>query len=559
MSVRRRLERHHGWAALALFTVGALVAQQHAVAHLASSVSGNGIGDPTQFMWAMWWWPHAILTGTNPFVTHAIWVGDPFNLGSVTSTPLPALAASPITALFGPVVSYNVMNLVAQISGAWFAYRTCLYVTGAPAAAIAGGWLYGFSTYEIGQLAGHLQLVFTFAPPALVLLILQRFDERITARRFAVLATLVLTAELLCGTEVVFTMTVVAAVGFVAALALAPDRGRVLRLIPPLAIAYVMTAVICSPLLYYALTGPEVGAGQGVAYPADLVSFLIPSPITWAGGNAFRSVSSGYVAGITEAGAYLGAALIAIVVAYAFESGRQWRARVLLITTAGAAVLSLGERLNVDGHSTISLPWKLVSGIKGFDEVLPVRLSMFTALGCAMAAALWLARPQAARWGRWLLAATAVLLLLPNPNAVGGNGDQPVFNVHYENLSFFTQGTYRRYLRRDEVVLPIPFGYLGSSLLWQAQAHGYFRLASGWFGYWPPDYYSDPVVMQMIGAQPFTTPVSGMRAFLARHHVGAVVMQADQTAQWPQVMAKLGLSSVAVGGVLVYDVPPTLR
>ena len=431
-SARSLLERRHPWIALVLFTAGAIVMQRHAIAHLGSAIAGNGVGDPTQFIWAMWWWPHAILHGMNPFVTHSIWVGDPFNLGAVTSVPLPSLAASPLTALFGPVVSYNLMNLIAPITGAWFAYRLCLYLTGSPASAILGGWVYGFSSYGLGQLEGHLQLVFTFAPPAMILLSLKRLDEAIGTRRYVALAAVVLIAQLLCGTEILFTMTVMGGVVLVCGLIFAPTPSRILRLLPPLMAAYAITAIVCSPFIYYALTGPEIGVGQGIIYPGDLLSFLIPTPITWLGGSSFKAVSNGYIAGFCETGTYLGLPLAAIVIAYGVESWRKPRTRILLVATAVAAIWSLGEVLNIDGHATISLPWKLVAGVKGFNETLPVRVGLFTALGCAIAASLWVARARAPRWPRWTLAALAVVFVFPNADAIAVQGgvNQPLFDEH---------------------------------------------------------------------------------------------------------------------------------
>ena len=171
---QRRLAPYHPWWALALFALGAVATERHAVVHLGSVISGNGPADPTQYMWAMWWFPHAILHGVNPFVTHAIWVKNDYNLASVTSTPLPAVLMAPITWLAGsvdgPVVGYNVANLLAPVISAWFAYRLCYRLTGAPWASILGGWLYGFSSYFFAVEQGHLHLALAFMPPVLGLL-----------------------------------------------------------------------------------------------------------------------------------------------------------------------------------------------------------------------------------------------------------------------------------------------------------------------------------------------------------------------------------------------------
>lgn len=548
-----------GALAALLYLAGALVMQRHAVAHMGSVVSGNGVGDPTQFMWSMWWWPHAFLHWTDPFFTHEIWVNDHYNLASVTSVPGPAIVLSPVTAIWGPLVSYNLANLLAPVLSAYCAFRLCRYLTDSAPAAILGGWLFGFCIFGLGQLAGHLQLVFTFGPPLLLELSLRRMDQNIGRTRYVICAAIVLAATILCGTEVAFTMTCLGVVAVLGGLVLGgrDARRRLVRLAPEVAAFYLLAAIVCSPYIYYALKGPEVGVGQGLVYPGDLLSYVIPTPISWLGGSWFTSTSSHFIAGYTEEDTYLGLPLILIILAFAVESWRRPRTRVLIAVIVVAFIWSLGQVLNVKGVSSIHLPFNWIAGDKGFNEILPSRIGLYTELGAAVAAALWLSRPDARRrWLRWALALLAAVFLFPNANAVGSTG-APIFQETYAPTPFFTQKLYQRYLYPNEVVLPIPFGYLGPSLLWQAQAKGYFRLASGWFGYWPPDYYDDPVVMQMIGAQPSTTPdpVSGMRSFLLNHQVGAVVVQDGGGGPWSAVFSQLGLKPIAVGGVDLYRIP----
>jgi hypothetical protein len=548
-----------GALALALYVAGALVMQRHAVAHLNSVVSGNGVGDPTQFMWSMWWWPHAFVHWTDPFFTHEIWVNDHYNLASVTSVPGPALLLSPVTALWGPLVSYNVANLLAPVLSAYCGYRLCRYLTHQPAAAILGGWLFGFCIFGLGQLAGHLQLVFTFGPPLLIELSLRRMDRNIGRVRYVICAAVVLAATISCGTEVAFTMTCMGVVLVLCGLLLggAQSRRRTLALGPEIIAFYLLAAIVCSPYIYYALKGPEVGVGQGIIYPGDLLSYVVPTRIAWLGGSWFASTSAHFIAGTTEEDTYLGLPLIAIILASTVEAWRRPRTRVLIAVIVVAFIWSLGSVLNVDGHSSVKLPFSVIAGDKGFNEILPARIGLYTELGGAVAAALWLSRPNVRRrWLRWALALLAAAFLFPNANATESTGS-PIFQETYANLAFFTHGDYEHYLYPNEVVLPLPFGLDGPSLLWQAQAKGYFRLASGWFGYWPPDYYNDPVVMQLIGLKPFNNPnsVTAMRSFLLAHGVGAVVVQDGQAGPWPAVFTQLGLKPISVGGVDLYRIP----
>ncbi|HEY5317084.1 MAG TPA: hypothetical protein VIJ20_03835 [Solirubrobacteraceae bacterium] len=548
---RELLRRHHAEAALLLYMSVAVVYQYHAVVHLSTSCACLG-DDPTQFMWSMVWWPHAILNGLNPFVTHLIWVPGPINVAANTSVPGPALLAAPLTALAGPVVSYNVLMIIAPVTGAWFAYRLCLYLTRSPAASILAGFLFGFSAYGLGELEGHMQLVFTFAAPAAALLTLKRLDGVITARRYLVLMALVLIAQLSCGTEMTFTLTVMGVVALAAGWVFSsPDkRRRILALLAPLAGAFAVTAIVCSPFLYYALTGPAVAANRGLNFPADLLSFAVPTVLERIGGHRFTPVSNGFQAGYIETGTYVGLPVIIMVAAFIVQRWRTRTAKILCSILTVVVVWSLGERLNIDGHATIPLPWKLVGNLPVLNEILPVRNGVYVFLACAVCVALWLATPGSSRLRRWLLAAVAVAFLIPNTALFDSQIDEP---------AFFTTSLYRHYLSRNEIVLPIPYGTAGPALLWQASAHMYFRMASGNF-YLPADYGVEPFVQQAI-TPPYAPPpsqaaVAALRAFIAQRHVSAIIVKADQTEGWPRIIARLGVTSVDVGGVLLYRVNP---
>lgn len=548
------LGEQHAAIALLLYSAAALIFQYHAVVHLGSSCACLG-DDPTIFMWSMEWWPHAIAVGLNPFVTHLFWAPHAINLAANTSVPGPALLATPLTLLAGPIVSYNVLNLLAPVLGAWCAYRLCLYLTRKPAPAILGGYLYGFCCYALGELEGHLHLVFTFGPPLVVLLALKRLDERISARRYLVLTALVLLAQLSCGTELTLTMTAMGVIALIAGFIFAtpPTRRRLGALLLPLAGAYVAVAAVTSPFLYYALTGPAVAKDRGLAFSSDLLSYFIPTSIFRVGGHRFASVSGQFGAGYVEGGTYLGLPLLLIVAAFTAQRWRTRAGQIVLAVLAVAVLWSLGTHLYIDGHPTIWLPWNLVAHDSGLNEILPSRIGLYVALASAIIAALWVARPgsrmaHARRWGLGLL---SVAFLVPNTAHFNGRLDVP---------PFFTTAAYRHYLHPDEVVLPIPYGTAGPAMLWQAETKMYFRMASGNF-YVPADYGRQSFVQQALGPGPTPPPSTAsegwLRAFILHYGVQAIVVDAAQPEGWPAVIARLGLTPVSVGGVLVYRVVPS--
>jgi hypothetical protein len=545
------LRRHHAAIALLVYAAAALVFQHHAVAHLGSSCACLG-NDPTQFMWSMVWWPHALLNGLNPFVTHLFWVPHSIDLAGNTTVPGPALLAWPLTAAAGPIVSYNVLMLIAPVTGAWFAYRLCLYITRNPAASILGGYLYGFSTFGLGELEGHMQLVFTFAAPAAALLTLKRLDDVISARRYLALTAVVAIAQLSCGTEMAFTLAIMGVVALVAGWIFsgAETRRRIVALLPLLAGAFVVVAVLCSPFIYYALMGPQVAKDRGLVFPADALSFVIPTVLLRVGGHRFSAVSSAFAAGYVETGTYLGLPVIIMIAAFAVQRWRTRVASILLTVLAFAVVWSLGTHLSIDGHPTIPLPWNVVAKLPGLNELLPSRIGVYVVLAGAVIVAVWLATPGASRLRRWPWAILAVAFVVPNT---------ALFNQQLDEPAFFTTPTlYRHFLRPGEVVLPIPYGTNGPNLLWQASTGMYFRLASGNF-YVPVDYGLAPFVQQAIGPGPTPAPSRqsprALRSFILRYHVQAIIVKADQPGGWPAVIARLGLSPVNVGGVLLYQLP----
>src|SRR5207253_473088 len=98
------------------------------------------------------------------------------NLAWVTALPGPSLLLAPVTLAFGPIVSSNLLALAAPALAAWAAYLLCHHLTGRFWPSIAGGFVFGFSSYEMAQMRGHLNLLLTFPIPLAVLLVVRQLD-----------------------------------------------------------------------------------------------------------------------------------------------------------------------------------------------------------------------------------------------------------------------------------------------------------------------------------------------------------------------------------------------
>jgi uncharacterized membrane protein len=122
-----------------------------ALTRLSSVYVGTGGADQNLFAWSLVWWPHALRSGQNPFHADVLWAPDGVNLAWVTAVPGPSLLVSPLTAVFGPVASLNVLLLAAPALAGWAAYLACRQVTGTFWPSVAGGYMFGFSTYLVAQ------------------------------------------------------------------------------------------------------------------------------------------------------------------------------------------------------------------------------------------------------------------------------------------------------------------------------------------------------------------------------------------------------------------------
>ena len=524
----------------------------HVLPHLGSMcVCLKGATDPSALMWNQAWWPHALLHGMNPFVTDALWAPDETILGGQAAlSPLPGIAAAPITLLFGPVVSYNGWILASPVLTAFFAFLLCRYVSGSFAAGLFGGYVFGFSAYMLVQMRGHPELVFIFMIPAAVHLTLRLFDGRIGERRFIVLMALALAGLGLTSTEPALTFVVLGCVALAAAFVLVPEaRGRMIAAAGPLLASAALAALLTSPAIYYALKGngnvPTVGNGD---FAGDALGFLVPTSVVRLGRHYFAAVSATFTFGnIGEAGTYVGLPLALILAHYTMTRWRSAATRFLFGMLAVVVVLILGSHLHIAGYPTIPLPWKVL-GVSLLGEALPVRLAVYMFLIVAIIAAMWLARPRTRREAavKWAVAAVSIAFLLPNLST-------DYWHASVANPPFFTTHEYRSALRRGETVLVLPFGPYGSSMLWQAETGMWFRMTEAWLSRkFPADYVKDPLWLAFVGQ--VKPSAEALRSFIAHRHVSAVIVGPGTSPQWPAALAAIGLKPKSHGGIVLYQV-----
>ena len=523
--------RHALLALLAYAAVAFAYFGVHVAAHPGRAYVGY-LTDPELFIWSFAWWPHAIGQGENPFVTHAVWAPQGLDLAWSATAPGLALAFAPVTLLVGPVVAYNLAAVLLPALAAWTAFLLCHDLTRALWPSLAGGYLFGFSAYMLGHELGHLDLTAVFGVP-LVALVLVRFLRGALGRRGLVvrLAPL-LAAELWLSAEVSFTLAL--------ALVLAALLARRLRvLLAPLAAAYALAAALAAPLAYYLLSdfrsGTVNGPGHGIG--ADAVNLVVPTRLVLLGGHVAYSAEAHFPGNVFERGAYVGAPALLAVLLLA--------PRFLRLGFAVATLLAFGSWLHVDGRALVPLPWRLVSGLPLFDNVVAARFTLYGSLAAAVAVAL-VAAASRSRWLRVGLPALCVALLVPDPRVFDGWHTTPAVPA------FFADGAYRSCLAPGENVIALPYGAAGDSTLWQVRAAFWFRQAGGYVTPEVPRSFARYRAVRLLETDSFAPGlVASVRALARAKGVGAILLDARRQGGWLPFVAGIA-RPVAVGGVLLY-------
>jgi len=524
------------------------------LAHPERTSVGGLFTDPQVFIWSFEWWPHAILHGENPFYTHAIWAPDGFNLAWATTVPGLAIAFAPVTLAFGPILSYNAACILMPALAAWTAYLLCRHMTGATWPSLVGGYLFGYSSYILGGELSHVNTVAVFLVPLAALVVLRFLDGTLSARALTLSLGALLAGQISLSTEILFTVTLALAGALALALVLVPTaRVRLRMLAGPLIGAYGIAAVLTAPLIYYVLTGAQSRPPSGQqAFVADALNFVVPTKATVGGWWSSR-LARHFPANDIERGAYLGIPTLLIVAWFGLRWRRTQQARFLIASFCLAAIAALGSWLTVDGRRITTLPWIHLAQLPLFDNIMPARLSMFSALAAAVIVALWAASNIRPPWLRVLLPGLAVVALLPNLSwhAWARSPDIP---------SLFTTGKYRDCLRQGENVLTFPVGPRGDSMAWQAVSRFWFRMPGGYIGPTIPSTFTHPAGLAHLTTadNPSEVKIGAVLELARLKSVTSIVVDAKQGATWRPILSKLGPAQ-NVGGALIYRLPWAAR
>ena len=522
------------------------------------AVVGSFGGDQGFFAWSLVHWVEVLAGNQAPFLTDRIDAPQGFNLAWATTIPGPAILVAPLTALAGPLASYNLLAIAAPALAAWTAYLLCRHITRSTLAAIVGGWAFGFSSYMLGETLNHVNLALVWALPLIALVAVRLIERSVRPVRGMLALAALIAMQFLTFTEIAATATVIGTLTLLAALALGPAdlRGRIVRAAPWLVGAYAIAVAIASPLLIAALLHPNPidERIRPDLYPLDLKNLIVPTIVTWVGGQRFQGDSLQFVGNVTEQLGYLGPLLIIAALGGLIRWRRERWVWAVAFGVIAAIVLALGAHLTISGDPRWTMPWQLATHLPLIRLALPTRIVVFAWLGIAVLTALFVAprereEPAVAAL-RLALASAALLCLLPVPRA-------DLWRTPLETPPGIASGEATAAIPDNAVVLILPYSFRGNGMYWQALAKMRYRMAGGYSAAAiPAEYMPYPVVYGFYNDQLPSNPKQELLRYLAFTGTSWVLVDARYPGPWAQFLREAGGERSEVGGVVRWRFDP---
>ena len=480
---------------LAYLTLG-MIAYWSAIPDLAGRLAGSN-ADFAQSVWFIGWVPHALDNWLNPFFSGAMYVPTGVNLAQNTASPFLGFLTYPISLLASPLVSANLLMVLAMPVSATAAFLVLRHWNVWGPAAALGGAIYGFSPYMVSQGLGHVELIFIPIPPFIALTIEAILHRRGNPRWLGIQLGALVVVQYLISPEVLTDVALLSIAALVCIAVRNPAAWRTMArdTLEPMTIAIGVVAVALAYPLWMLLAGPQHYAGPiqlfSNSYYNDLLSFVIPGPLQrvsfglpshWGGElntNPFIHI---------EAVGYIGIPLLLVTAGLAWRSRHRARMQLTVVLLAVSGVLSLGPSLYVAGKAThIPLPFVVFKHLPVVNDILPSRISFATSAFLAAAIGFglddWHLRQPRTRCGpglggrprmsaAHLLAAVTLVALVVS--------QLPSWPYEAPSTSALPVGVEQAIPLRDPVSLTYPYPPLLSPLLWQAADDYRFSILGGY-------------------------------------------------------------------------------
>jgi hypothetical protein len=377
--------------------------------------------DAGVYVWDFWWMAHAVEHLSNPWFTRSIVAPGGVQLGFHALMPLEGVLMLPVTLLFGPSASYNLLSILMPGLACYAAYRVARLWVRTQTGAVFAGAFFGLSSimawhawYQLNLAAGAV-----FLPLALEAAVRLRRSAGGKGGRWgrqAVILGVVLGASLLTDQESFVLVLIVVLAALVPWLISPAWRQR----LAAAATAAVVSLLVASPQIAAVVAQTRAGGGalpagtvasdyvfSGTEFPAEFAVSprAVDLGLTW-----LKPIS--YSGHILDGVLTFGLVLSVLALAGLAVSWRRRSAWKLALLWLASAALALGSVLKIGTHTYMPLAqtWHGVRlsgvmpftwfvqlpGMAGFREA--ARLTMLGVLPAALlagAAVDWLRRRAA--------------------------------------------------------------------------------------------------------------------------------------------------------------------
>lgn len=184
-------------------------------------------GDESGTLEILDWTPWALAHGHNPFFSNAIFAGQGgANMLTNTTWIVGSLLFSPVTWLFGPIATFNVVVTLAPVASGWCCFLACRQFSRFVPGQIVAAVLYGFSPIIVTlEPVGHLAQIWLIYPPLAFLILYDLFvTQRCSPLFLSVSLALLTVVQFFISTEVLTISLVAGGIGMIVAAILAPRQ-----------------------------------------------------------------------------------------------------------------------------------------------------------------------------------------------------------------------------------------------------------------------------------------------------------------------------------------------
>jgi hypothetical protein len=487
--IRALPQRMSDVLAVTCYLIGAVWVTAHLWVNPSHRTVGrSGSRDQVFFEWTLSHAQWSVTHLSNPLFTERLNVPDGVNMMANTSILGLAIPLTPVTAAFGPGVSFALLLTIgfAATAAAWY-WLFSRHLVRSRLAAFIGAAFCGFAPGMVSQGTGHPNFVAQFLVPFIVWRVMRLRDPGRVLRNGLVLGLLV-TYQMFINEEMVFFTAIGCAV-FLLAYCLPrwkQVRGSLRPFLAGLGVAALTAGVLMAYPLWFQFFGPQ--HYRGIPYGAFYYSPSIDSFVGYAteslAGN--ERLAAKLAPNASEQSAFFGWPLVLLCGVLVWWRRKRPLVPAIAITGVFFAALSLGPNLIVKGVRTgIPAPLSLLSKLPVFDMVVPARLALpvIPVIGLLLALGIERVRDVLANdrttatfvrplW--YGLLAASLVPIMPTPIASVAAPAVP---------AFISDGVWREYVQpgRSLVSVPIPRYESIDAMGWAASCELCVTLPGGYF------------------------------------------------------------------------------